>query len=111
MYTLQQSGIAERTNRTLVDKVRCMLVSSRFPKLFWREAVMTAAHLVNMSPSTAINFKTPKELWTGKIPNYSTLKVFGCASYVHQFECKLEPRAVKGVFLGYLQGVKGYRLW
>ena len=110
-YTPQQNGIAERTNRTLLDKVRCMLVSSGLPKLFWGEAVMTAAHLVNMSPSTAINFKTPEELWTGKIPDYSTLRVFGYASYVHQSKGKLEPRVVKGVFLGYPQGVKGYRLW
>ena len=110
-YTPQQNGIAERMNRTLLDKVRCMLVSSGLPKLFWGEAVMTAAHLVNMSPSTAINFKTPEELWTGKIPDYSTFRVFGCAGYVHQSEGKLEPRAVKGVFLGYPQGVKGYRLW
>ena len=49
-HTPQQNGIAERMNRTLLDKVRCMLVSSGLPKLFWGEAVMTASHLVNFSP-------------------------------------------------------------
>ena len=28
-YTSQQNRVAERMNRTLIDKVRCMLVSSR----------------------------------------------------------------------------------
>lgn len=62
---------------------------------------MTTAHLVNLSPSTAINFKTPEQVWTGKIPDYSGLKLFGCAVYAHQSEGKLEPRSVKCVFLGY----------
>ena len=47
-------------------------------------------------------------MWTGKIPDYSKLKVFGCAAYAHQSEGKLEPRSVKCVFLGYALGVKGY---
>ena len=72
---------------------------------------MTAAHLINLSPSTAIEFKTFELVWTDKFPNYSRLKVFGCAAYAHQTEGKLEPKSVKCVFLGYPDGVKGYRLW
>lgn len=37
--------------------------------------------------------------------------MFGCAAFAHQYEGKLEPRAVKCVMLGYPEGVKGYRLW
>nr|GEX07623.1 retrotransposon protein, putative, Ty1-copia subclass [Tanacetum cinerariifolium] len=36
--TPQQNGGAERMNRTLVDKVRCLLIQSRLPKTFWEEA-------------------------------------------------------------------------
>ena len=110
-HTPQQNGVAERMNRTLLEKVRCMLVSSGLPNLFWGEAVMTAAYLVNRSPSTAIELKTPEYMWTGKNPDYSNLRVFGCAAYAHQVEGKLEPRSVKCIFLGYPQGTKGYRLW
>jgi len=39
------------------------------------------------------------------------LRTFGCAAFSHQSEGKLEPRARKCVFLGYPEGVKGYRLW
>ncbi|KAL2540840.1 Uncharacterized protein Adt_01818 [Abeliophyllum distichum] len=39
------------------------------------------------------------------------LKTFGCTAFSHQSEGKLELRARKCVFLGYPEGVKGYRLW
>ncbi|KAI5678347.1 hypothetical protein M9H77_09297 [Catharanthus roseus] len=34
-------------NRTIMDKVRCLLVSSRVPKPFWGEAISTAVYLIN----------------------------------------------------------------
>ncbi|KAI5673173.1 hypothetical protein M9H77_13537 [Catharanthus roseus] len=94
----EQNGVAERMNRTIMDKVRCLMVSSGIPKPFWGEAVSTAVYLINRSPSTAINFKTP-------------LEVFGCVAFAHQKEGKLDPRSRKGVFLGYPSGVKGYKVW
>ena len=45
--TPQQNGIAERMNRTLMDKVRCLLIQSGLPKTFWVEATCTAAYLIN----------------------------------------------------------------
>ena len=43
--------------------------------------------------------------------NSSELRVFGCTAYAHVDNEKLEPRAVKCIFLGYKSGVKGYKLW
>lgn len=109
-YTPQQNGVAERMNRTLLDKVRCMMISSNIPKSFWGEAVMIVCYLINLTPSTTLNGDTPYEKWYGKCADYSTLRTFGCAAYSHQNEGKLEPRSRKCVFLGYPEGVKGYRL-
>ena len=50
-------------------------------------------------------------MWSGKPVDYSNLKVFGCPIYYHINESKLEPRARKGVFLGYGDRVKGYKIW
>ncbi|KAJ4711012.1 Retrovirus-related Pol polyprotein from transposon TNT 1-94 [Melia azedarach] len=58
-----------------------------------------------------INLKTPFEVWSGKSADYSNLRAFGCTVYYHVNEGKLEPRAKKGVFVGYGDGVKGYRIW
>ncbi|KAK3010670.1 hypothetical protein RJ639_011399 [Escallonia herrerae] len=52
-----------------------------------------------------------QEVWSGKHANYENLRIFGCLAYAHVNDCKLEPRAKKCIFLGYANGVKGYRLW
>ena len=110
--TSQQNGVAERMNRTLLEKVRCMLSNAGLGKQFWAEAIMYASHLINRLPSAALNGKTPLEVWSGKTTNdYDTLRVFGSTAYYHVKESKLDPRAKKALFMGVTSGVKGYRLW
>ena len=41
----------------------------------------------------------------------SHLKPFGCLAYIHINQGKLNPRALKGIFIGYPNGVKGYKNW
>jgi hypothetical protein len=67
--------------------------------------------LVNRSPSTAIDCKTPYEVCSSTLADYSILKTFGCSAYCHVNDCKLEPRSKKCALLGYADKVKGYRLW
>uniref|UniRef100_A0A803P579 Integrase catalytic domain-containing protein n=1 Tax=Cannabis sativa TaxID=3483 RepID=A0A803P579_CANSA len=107
----QQNGLVERMNRTLLERVRCMLKGAGLDKKFWGEALKTASYLINRCPSTALKFKTPQEYWTGHVPTVEHLKVFGCAAFAHTRQDKLEPRALKCLFLGYPEGVKGYKLW
>nr|GEY29854.1 zinc finger, CCHC-type [Tanacetum cinerariifolium] len=76
--TPQQNGLAKRMNRTLMDKVRCLLIQSGLPKTFWAEVTCTAAYLINRSPSTAIEKKTPMEMWSRHPSDYGMLKTFGC---------------------------------
>ncbi|KAG8472437.1 hypothetical protein CXB51_035357 [Gossypium anomalum] len=110
-HTPQQNGVTERMNKTIMEKVRCMLLNANLPKSFWAEAASTACFLINRSPSVAIEKKTPQEVWSGNPANYSDLKIFGCPAYAHVNNGKLEPRSIKCVFLGYKAGVKGYKLW
>lgn len=109
--TPQQNGLAERMNRTLLERVRCMLTNVGLPRIFWAEAVKTASYLINRCSSTAIDLKTPQEAWSGRSSDYSHIRVFGCTAYAHSKEDKLQPRAKKCIFLGFPEGVKGYRLW
>ena len=102
--TPQQNGVSERLNRTLMDRSRSMMSHARLPQVFWAEAVNTAAYLVNFSPHSAILFKTPFEMWHGREPDYSVLRIFGCDAYAHVpsiGRSKLDPRAKKCIFLGY----------
>ncbi|GJW65019.1 retrovirus-related pol polyprotein from transposon TNT 1-94 [Tanacetum coccineum] len=97
-------------HRTFLNKVRCLLIQSGLPDSFWAEATVTAAYLINRSPSTALEKKTPIDLWSGHLANYEMLRIFGCVAYSHVNRGKLKPRAIKYIFLGYHDGVKGYRL-
>ena len=109
--TPQQNGVAERMNQTLLERARCMLSNAGLTRRFWAEAVTTACYITNRGPHTGIDCKTPYKVWTGKPADYSNLRVFGCTAYYHVNEGKLEPRAKKGIFVGYGEGVKGYRIW
>lgn len=110
MNTPQQNRFAEMMNRTLVEKVRCMLLSSNLSKHFWAKVVVTVACLINRSPSSALEFKTPQEVWSGKPPDLNNLKIFGCPAYAYISRGKLEPRVVKGYFIGYPDGIKRYKI-
>ena len=96
--TPQQNGLAERMNRTLMDKVRSMLATTNLPKTLWTETLLTTCYLVNLSPSSAIDFKTSYKKWTGQLVDYENLRAFSCPAYVHTSQGKLAPRALKGFF-------------
>ena len=70
----------------------------------------TTCYLVNLISSTIIDFKTLIKVWSNKPIKYSMLKVFGCSTYHHVSEGKLEPKAKKGVFICYRDEVKGFRI-
>ena len=44
-YMLQQNGVAERKNRTIMDMVRCMSKAMEMPKELWAEAVATIIYI------------------------------------------------------------------
>jgi len=84
-----------------------MRINVALPKSFWAEAVNTAVYLVNRSPSIAVDLKIPKEVWSSQPVNYSNLKIFSCSAYAHVSNGKLEAKAKRCIFLGYVRGVKG----
>ena len=53
-------------------------------------------------------------MWTGKLTDYSNLHIFGSSVYIMyntKKTIKLDPQPKRCLFLGYANGVKGYRLW
>ena len=88
-----------------------MLSNAGLNRHFWAEAASIACYLINRSPSIAIDKKIPIEIWSGSPADYMQLRFFRCTAYAHVDNGKLEPRATKCIFLGYKQGVKGYKLW
>ena len=88
--------------------VRLMMSQSDLPISFWGYALETAAFILNRVPPKIVK-KTLYEIWIGKIPNLSFLKIWGCESYVkRQISDKLAPKSDKCLFMGYPKENKGY---
>jgi hypothetical protein len=89
-----------------------MLNEKNLPNYFWAEAVATAEYIMNRTPTTTVHGMTLEEKFTGKKPNVSHLKMFGCIAYVHvpdEKRSKLDPKVDKCIFIGYSLEQKGYR--
>uniref|UniRef100_A0A2N9F645 Integrase catalytic domain-containing protein n=1 Tax=Fagus sylvatica TaxID=28930 RepID=A0A2N9F645_FAGSY len=110
--TPQQNGIAERKNGPILAIARALMLQMNVPKLFWADAVLTAAYLLNRMPSRILKGKSPFEIFfPGKNPFSVPPRVFGCVSFVHNHSPnrdKLDPCAHKCIFLGYSCTQKGY---
>ena len=113
-YTPQENGMAERQNCTLMNKVLSMMSSVGAPKAFWVLACETAIYLRNRSPSSPLKGKTPYELWFGKMPDISHLRVWGCMVMYRvpkEHRKKLDYKATGGVFVGYCLTSKHYKIY
>ena len=107
-FTPQQNGLIERDNRTVIEAARAMLYHRILPEELWSEAVHTAVYLLNRTVNKLTGDKTPFELYYGRKPRVNHIKVFGCLAFMKAqekkrsgYQKKLEPRADKGVLVGY----------
>ena len=114
-YNLSSNGVAERYNRTLCERVRCMLSTANLPHGFWGEALKTAVHVCNRYPNRALENGIPEEVWSGKPASYDHLRIFGCEAFMHvrpELRSKLDAKSIKGLFMGYgEEGEMGYMIW
>ena len=77
------NGLAERMNRTIMERVRSMLSHAKLPKSYWAKAMYTVVYLINKSPSVPLKGDVPHRVLTGKDVSYQHLRVFGCLAYMH----------------------------
>ena len=88
-----------------------MMFLTDLPLSFWSYALETAAFTLKRAPSKSVE-TTPYELWFGKKPKLSFLKVWGCDAYVKKLQPeKLEPKSEKFVFIGYPKETIGYTFY
>lgn len=95
-----------------MDVGLALLAHSSMPLRFWDEAFLTACYLINRIPSRVIQHLSPFEKFTGSKPDYSSLKIFGSASWpnLRPYNAhKLSFRSQRCVFLGYSSHHKGYK--
>lgn len=112
--TPQQNGHVERKQRHILNVARALLFQSKMPVKFWGEAISTATHVINMTPTNILKYRSSYEVLFGTRPPYDTLRVFGSLCYVHRRDRdkdKLGERSRRCVFVGYPFGKKAWRVY
>ena len=112
--TPSQNGVADRKNRHLLEVPRSLMFQMNVPKYLWSATVMTATYLINRMPSRILGMKSPVELLLGRHDFKVPPRVFGCVCFVKDLRPmvgKLDPQAVKCIFVGYASTQKGYKCW
>ena len=97
-----------------MEVVKKMIHDQHLPMNLWDEATWTTIYVHNRISHSALGFKTPEELFKGKKHEVSHLKIFGCLVYVHipnEKRTKLDPSRKKGIFVGYCEVSKAFRIY
>jgi hypothetical protein len=113
-YNPQQNSVAERKNRTILEAMKTMIHDQDLPMCLWAEAAMAVVYVQNRLSHRALGLKTLEEMFTGKKPEVSHLKIFGCPLFIHipkEKRNKLDPSGKKGIFVGYCKVSKAFRIY
>lgn len=114
VYTPQQNGRVECKHRHILNIARALRFQANLPLHFWGDCILTAAYLINRTPTVANKGLTSYELLFEKAPQYDHLRNFGCLCYMKNISKSLEkfdPRADKCLFFGHPQGQKGRKVY
>jgi hypothetical protein len=97
-----------------MEVVKMMIHDQDLPMHLWDEATRTTVYVQNRLSHSALGFKTPKEMFTRKNPEVRELKIFGCPIFVQipkEKITKLDPSGKKGIFVGYYEISKAFRIY
>ena len=88
--------------------VRLMMSQPDLPLSFLGYALETTAFTLNRVLSKSV-VKTPYEMWTGKSPSLSFLKIWDCEAFFKRLQSdKFAPKSDKCIFVGYPKKTLGY---
>lgn len=113
-YNPESNGIAERCNRSIVEKANVLRFEAGLGPEYWDEACRTATYLRNRGP-VSNHAISPHEAWTEEKPTVSHYRIWVCPAYVYipkEKRTKLNHRSWRGVFVGYHpDSARMYRIW
>ena len=98
----------------IMEAKRKMLHDQYLPMHLWEKAARTVVYVHNSTPHRELENKKPEEVFSRKKEEFSHLRIFGCPVYIHipkEKRMKLDPSGKKGIFVGYSEHSKSYRIY
>ena len=98
----------------IMEATRAMLHDQALPMHLWVQVARTIVYVHNCTPHRVLDNKTPKETFSDEKPEVIHLGIFGCPVYIHipkEKRTKLDPSGKKGIFVGYSENLKAYRIY
>ena len=96
-----------------MEDAKAMLHDQDLPMHLWAEAARIVVYVQNRTLHRVLENKTPEEVFSGKKLEVSHLRIFGYPVYIHipkEKRTKLDPSGKKGIFVGYSESSKAYRI-
>jgi hypothetical protein len=99
---------------TICEAVKAMMFDQDLPNYLWEEATSNVVYIHNRFPHAILKGKTLEGVFSGIKPEVGHLRIFGCPVYIHvpkEKKTKMEPSGKKGVFWGYSENSKAYKIY
>lgn len=112
--TPQQNGKAERSNRTIKEAAKTMLIASELPAKLWCEALKTAAYLLNCTSKADCSNIISYEAWYGRKPCLANLAEFGKEIHIlidPRKITKWSPKTRPAYLIGFTRRQNTYRTY
>ena len=111
----QQIGVSGRSNRSIVESPRTVLIASNSSKKLWREAVAYCVQILNATTINKTVNKSAYEIIYNKKPffGHGTIPAFGSECFVLDQDPnrkKFDPRSNEAFVVDLNDGIHGYRV-
>ena len=97
-----------------MEAARAMLHDQDLPMHLWAEAARTTVYVQNHTPHRVLENNTPDKVLFDKRPEVRHFTIFDCQVYINipkEKKTKLDPSRRKGIFVGYFESLKAYRIY
>ncbi|KAI5397120.1 hypothetical protein KIW84_063083 [Lathyrus oleraceus] len=112
-HTSHEKAKVERKHKHIVELGLALLAHATMPIIYWDHSFTTAVYLIDRLPTSALpRFSSPFEVVHNKQPDYSSLRMFGCAYYPCMGtynKHNLEFKSYKCVYFGVSPTHKGFK--
>ena len=65
-----------------MEAARAILHDQDLPMHLWEEGARKTVYVQNCTPQRVLKNKTPEDVFSGKKPKVSHLRIFGCPVYI-----------------------------